>query len=275
MIVDNVGRFYILNGSIYPAHTMENINIPTDNAVYEVIRIIDGVPLFIWDHYERMRNSFYLLKKELQFTEKDLNLEIRRLADENKQDNFNVKVMAYIDGENQGMLLYVSKSYYPVKEEIEKGVAVSLLYIERENPNAKVINQDYKTKVSRKIEEDDVFEVLLVNRANFITEGSRSNVFFVKNSKAYTAPGDFVLKGITRQYVMEACRRAGVELVEELIDVDSLVEVEALFLSGTSIKVLPISQVEQIKFASSVHPAVVAIRNEYDMLIHEYITQNK
>lgn len=33
---------------------------------------------------------------------------------------------------------------------------------------------------------------------NFITEGSKSNVFFIKNNVIYTPPENMVLKGITR-----------------------------------------------------------------------------
>lgn len=273
-MMDHAGGFYILNGNVQDPDTFKNLVVTKEKVVYEVLRAIEGKPLFFEDHYLRMKKSLDLIGVSLNYTQDELRAEIKRLTDENSQPNCNIKVMVYeVDG-IQRMLTYISKSYYPGRDEMDRGVPVSLLEIERENPNAKVVNHQYKERVGRKIEEEGVFEFILVNQWDYMTEGSRSNLFFIRGSKAYTAPGEHVLKGITRQYVMEACHRAGVELVEELVDIKRLEEMDALFLSGTSIKVLPVSRVDQRMFSSSSNETVIAIRDEYDRLIEEYLKGN-
>lgn len=268
---DNAGALYILNGKLETTDKLGQIDMSELHVVYEVIRIIKGVPLFMEDHYTRMFKSLNLLAKNLTVSQEEMRNEIQKLAMECNLRNFNAKVMVYPTGEIQNILLYVSRSNYPSREEICAGVPVSLLHCERVNPNAKVLNLQYKEKVSKKINEDKVFEVLLVNLENYITEGSRSNVFFIKDGKAYTAPGEFVLKGITRQYVFDACRRAGVEVVEKLLDVGELKEVEGAFLSGTSIKVLPVSSIDEIRYDSSNNPLITAIRDQFEGIINKYI----
>ena len=140
-------------------------------------------------------------------------------------------------------------------------------------PNAKIADDRYKLAVNNKIAQDKVFEVLLVDRNGFITEGSRSNVFFVKGNSVFTAPGQYVLMGITRQYVIHACREAGFNVIEALTGRNLLYSMEALFISGTSIKVLPVARVEGYVFGSSFHPGIIAIRDRYDMIMAEYINK--
>lgn len=270
-MIDNAGTLYISNGVVEPSNKLGDIDVQKSNVVYEVIRIIEKVPLFLEDHYIRLKNSLSAVGAAPGMTEQELSNEIRRLVEANGQVNCNVKLIVYNDNGTQNYALYISKSYYPVRSEIEKGVKVSLLRWERESPNVKVINNKYKEAVSKKMAENNVFEVLLVNNAGQITEGSKSNLFFVKDSKVYTAPGDYVLKGITRQYIFDACKRAGAEVVESLIDINSLDAMDGLFISGTSIKVLPVSEVDGHPYQSGINPTIIAIRDRFDGLIKEYI----
>ena len=271
---DNVGAFYISNGTVKSAEIPETVDITKNRVVYEVIRIIDSVPLFFEDHFARMENSFKAIGGVLKFSARTLKTGIRSLLEANGSSCCNVKLTVYEDLEAQKYLMYISKSHYPGIEEISRGVPVGLLSLERQNPNAKVLNQSYREAVAESIRRGGFFEVLLVNRYKGITEGSKSNAFFFKDGRIFTAPGSEVLRGITRKYVLEACAAAGFGVVEELVRTDELEEVESLFLSGTSIKVLPISEADGRKFDSAAHPAIISIRNEYDALVKKYVDEN-
>jgi branched-chain amino acid aminotransferase len=216
-----------------------------------------------------------MMKLELAYSKQDMKSAIKKLIQANKLSNCNVKVNVFeIDGQ-QNNLIYISKSYYPPKEEIEKGVRVSLLKWERNNPNAKVINTSYKEAVAKKLDETKAFELLLVNDDGKITEGSRSNVFFVKGKKVFTAPGEYILKGITRQFIMDVCSRLDLEVVETLIDVNLLKEMEGLFISGTSIKVLPVCCIDDAAYNSGSHSTIVDIRDQFDRFIEDYVSRNR
>lgn len=271
---DIAGRYYIYNGSLKDSQ-VEQLPEPADNkAVYEVIRIIERVPLFLQDHYSRMESSLKAAGEKPGFSVQDLARMLGRLAEANDIKNFNAKITYSVSPSGSDLLLFVNSSYYPEEEVYEKGVNVGLLQLERKNPNVKLLNLSYKETAAAKIREGNYFEVLLCNGDGNITEGSKSNVFFVKGGKIYTTPGAHVLKGITRQYVADACKAAGYEVVEAFTAVDSLGEVEGLFLSGTSIKVLPIARVEGRDFPSAGHPVIKAVRMGYDEIIKKYIEQN-
>lgn len=274
-MIDNAGRVYIQNGSLEAAESMEEVDAQKFKVVYEVVRIMDRTALYLEEHYARLERSLAMLGLASALDYEQLKEQIRRLVDANHLQNCNVKLAMYQQEEQQNYMLYISKSYYPSAEEIRTGVPTGLFQWVRHDPNAKVVNQKYKEEVSRRMKETGAFELLLVNEEGKITEGSKSNVFFIKSSKAYTSPGHLVLKGITRQYIMEACKRLGVEVVEELTSVEELESLDGLFISGTSIKVLPVSSVDDRKFSSSTNPTLVAIRDEFDRMIEEYINSQQ
>ncbi len=270
---DNSGNFYNLNGNIETALKLEDIIVPEKNVVYEVIRVINGVPLFFEKHFIRMQNSMNSISTDLVIDEKGLRDEISKLICSNENKNCNVKVIAYNIEGKENILIYESKSYYPGNEEISKGVPVGLMHFERSNPNAKIVNNAYKVEAANRIASGGVFEVLLVNGSQKITEGSKSNVFFISGNKVITSPGSYVLKGITREYILEACRRLNIDVIERLLGLEELDKLDGLFISGTSIKVLPVCSVENFKFKSASNPVIVSIRDCFDAIINEYINK--
>lgn len=274
-LAGNAGTKYSINGDIKLVQMMEYLDIKSENIVYEVIRIIDGIPLFFEDHYYRLRNSFKLLGYELVLSGADIVRDIKKLVNANFLKNCNVKIIVYMEESVQNLIMYVNTSYYPDENKYKKGIGVSLFEFERQNPNIKLIDRDYKEKVNLLLHDNEVFEVLLINKDGKITEGSKSNVFFVKKGKVYTAPVEYVLSGITRKYVIEACKREGIEVIETLIDIDSLENIEGVFISGTSIKVLPVSKIDNYCFESGTNPVVVAVHRRFDKLVEEYIAGHK
>lgn len=271
---DNVGLYTIHNGRIMESNAEVAVDTSAGKTAYEVIRIINGVPLFYEDHYMRMKETLRNIGADLEMTGEQMADSIKTLLKANKICMCNIMVIVSGEGKDQNHIIYVKKSSYPTKEEADAGVKTGLFKIERKNPNAKLINQSYKDAVAKKINDGGFYEVLLVDSQGRITEGSRSNAFFVVEGDVWTAPGDAVLKGVTRKYVFEACRRAGCRVVERFMDAESISRAEGAFLSGTSIKVLPIAAVDNIALNSPKNPAIASIRREYDMLLEKYIDEN-
>lgn len=299
---DNAAKYYIMNGTVQDSSVSPAYPDADGNAVYEVVRIINGAPLFFEDHYKRMRGSFEAIGKLFKITPVQLKQDIRKLLEANMADNCNVKIVVFVndagnssdanndnnandanDADNadsgkcgcQARIVYISKSYYPPKEVADEGVKTGLLRIERHNPNAKLIDNEYKNAVSKRIMEGGFFEVILVDSGGRVTEGSKSNVFFVRNGSILTAPDGAVLKGITRKYVVEACKNAGYEVVERFMNADEIKEAEGVFLSGTSINVLPVKSIDSMVLDSSANPVVNSVRREYEKLLEGYIEKSE
>lgn len=271
---DNAGLYYILNGTVMDAAEPTMVDAYTNRPVYEVIRIVRGIPLFFEDHLDRIRKTFENIGKPMMFITEMLKQDIKKLVKANSNEFCNIKIIFFEKDGRQNILTYIIKSYYPSAEEADAGVKTGLIRLERNNPNAKLLNQTYRDAASLKMKEGGFFEVLLVDSHGYVTEGSRSNAFFVKGNRIFTAPGEYVLRGITRKHVFEACRNAGFEVVEQFIDESGLDQVEGAFISGTPIKVLPIAAIDDRILNSPTNPVVTAVRREYESLLEKYIDEN-
>lgn len=84
----------------------------------------------------------------------------------------------------------------------------------------------------------------LLSREGYITEGSHTSVFFVKDNTVYTHPeGHHILPGITRRVVISLCKDLGIELKEEAVRSDEIKNVDEVFLTGTTVQVTAVTSV--------------------------------
>jgi branched-chain amino acid aminotransferase len=217
--------------------------------IYEVVRIINKVPLFIEDHLDRLHKSARLENCKILVSDLEIINSLKQLAKENQVENGNVKIEIHFSNGSQLLFLaYFIKHYYPSPFQYENGINVLLYSNERKNPNAKIFNLQYKKSIEAIISENMVYEVLLINKKGYITEGSKSNVFFIKENILYTAPANYVLPGITRNYVINIAEKLSVSVKEECVHIKNIDEFESAFITGTSPKVLPIEKINGKNF---------------------------
>ncbi|GKT16952.1 Aminotransferase class IV like protein, partial [Aduncisulcus paluster] len=109
--------------------------------------------------------------------------------------------------------MFPVKSHYPDKSVYASGVQTEILKSERANPTAKIYHDTLIETVNVLREETGVFEVLLSDRNGCLTEGSRSNLFFVKGDCVYSAPEDDILHGITREKLKKVLRDESIDCI--------------------------------------------------------------
>ncbi|QUH19002.1 aminotransferase class IV [Alkaliphilus sp. B6464] len=268
--------FFLLNGQVTPSSEFEQEKTTIYPSFYEVIRVINGVPLFFEEHIQRLIKSLDLLNYKLPYDENTIKEQIHTLIESNKCYNYNVKIVINgLNDEETNLFIYFITSNYPNNDQYTDGVHTILYEAERENPNAKVIAKSFRDAVNKSIKESNAYEAILVNQNKEITEGSRSNMFFVKDNIFYTSPAKDVLVGITRSRVIQLCVQLGYEVKEEPIPVSFLDEIDGLFLTGTSPNVLPIASINNTHYESSNNPAILTLSKAYDDLINNYIAKNK
>lgn len=272
----SVGEYLIHNGQEFKTEEFDlspSSNLP---GIYEVIRIIDGVPLFFEDHFKRLLRSASLLGYDIKITEDAIYSYIARLVSLNDCKYGNVRIIINMLGTaDEQIYVFFIHSKYPTDEEIKEGVHAILYSVERDNPNAKSMNLSYREKVDLAISDAKAYEALLVNRNGYITEGSKSNFFAVKGDKIYTSPIKDVLPGITREMVMKICDSLKYKVVESLIPAGDLNNMDGLFMTGTSPQVLPISSVDDMKFKSPSNKIITSIRTSYQSLVDSYVNEKK
>lgn len=265
--------YFIYNDKVQSTDNMDIFDQISKNAVYEVIKIVDGIPLFFNEHLERMKNSLKGFKKTLNKSEEEILKNIVKLVELNKEDFINVKlVYDFLYGKDI-FLTYFIDSEYPQDEKYRKGIHTITFTGERNNPNIKTISGSYKSRVRKAREENNAFEALLVDEEGYITEGSRSNIFFIKNKRIITPPGGQVLLGVTRNYVIKLCEELNISVSEGLISRNQLKELEGAFITGTTVDVLPISSIDNIQLSTPNNHIMESIIQSYNKKMEDNIRE--
>jgi len=244
--------------------------------LYEVIRIIDGIPVFLEDHLDRLYHSASLTGVKNLPCEDLLSKTIKNYLASQGKNTGNIKLSFTFSPSSLMPDLTISyiPHYYPTAEQYAKGVKVGLLKADRPVPHAKVQNPAIRDRANQSIIDQDLFEVLLVDTEGNITEGSRSNVFFIKDEMLYSAPEEKILKGITRIKILLLCQKAGIRVVETTIPADQIDQFEGAFLTGTSPKVLPIASIGEVVYKTD-HTLLIELHNLYNQLIDDYLQKQR
>lgn len=247
---------------------------PKGTIIYEVLRIIDGIPLFLENHLERMNNSFKIIDKVNPYKDEEIKKSIIELSKTNKVKDGNVKITIEVSENNKLKIFFIPHNY-PTEEQYLKGVKTILYFGERINPNAKIVNDSFRDLVNKEIKENDAYEAILVDRNGDITEGSRSNIFMLKNNTIITSPLESVLPGVTRGEIIELCLENNIDFKEEKVNYKDLDKLDGLFITGTSPKILPITSVNDRIFNSNVNEIIKVLIKTYDDKINTYVNTNK
>jgi len=265
---------FIINNSIFSCSEFKKTFPDIGISIYEVIRLYDGKPLFFEDHYSRLLKSAELTGLTVKFKKADIFDKISSLVKENKMLIGNIRIVfneQELDGRKKHkLILSFIKHRYPKADEIVSGVIANTVKAERLNPNAKTINTKLRSVLDRIIKKSNIYETIMVDQNDFITEGSRSNVFFIKNNILYTSPISDVLPGITRKKIISICENIGVPLLEVRICMQTISSFDAAFISGTSPWILPLKQIDHNNFKAD-HPVLISISEEYDKILADYL----
>lgn len=276
-MLECINDYYVYNGDIKDSKYINEEFLKNGISIYEVIRVINGVPLFFEDHMERLSNSLKLSKLSYKINIDNFYTNMKKLIDTNKVKNGNIKIVLNFSNDNLSLVneyIYFINHHYPSDEEYKNGVRTILYKGERDNPNAKVINSSFREKANKKIQEAGAYEAILVDSEGNITEGSKSNIFCVKNNNVYTAPLVDVLPGVTRKKIIEVCENMKIHVEQIPISEKIIESMDGLFISGTSPQVLPIYKVDNTYFNSAKNNIIQNISRGYEEFMENYISEN-
>ncbi len=92
---------------------------------------------------------------------------------------------------------------------------------------------------------------LLLDTDGFISEGTGDNFFIVKNNKVITPEGRNILRGISRDYVInEICKELSIEVIEKNIEVYDVYEADEAFMTGTPFCMLPVTSINGLQISN-------------------------
>ncbi|MDI3548647.1 MAG: D-alanine transaminase [Halanaerobiales bacterium] len=224
------------------------------DGVYEVINSYNGKPFRMIEHFERLKKSAAALEIKVSdygqlqadaeelirrsgFTDASLYLQITRGTEPRSH--------AYSDDLTPNIVMTVKELKNHPDEYYQKGVKAITLPDERwSRCYIKTIALLPNVLAKKKAKRAGAFEAIMV-RDGFITEGTSSNLFIVRDERIITPPAtNYILNGITRRVILEEAAKLGFTVLEESISLGELFEADEVFLTGTTTEVMPVVEID-------------------------------
>ncbi|MBI2891201.1 MAG: aminotransferase class IV [Nitrospirae bacterium] len=255
------------------------------DGVYDTLRVYEGRPFRLTDHLARLRDNLRRLDLPLRGLP-DLVSVVTRLIRLNRAPNAVVRVqitrgiqIAPPPAPRFGrptVFVYLRRfgGYPPAF--YQSGVRVrieNLASAPAPRPKAKTTNFQVNILARLHAVRRGCFESVF-SSTGLLLEGSMSNVFLVRGRRIATPPLRGILEGITRSVVIRLARRHGYVAVERECPVAELRTADEVFLTSTTIEVMPVREVAgpgwRRRYAS--HTAATDLRAAYRTLTRPSVT---
>lgn len=242
-------------------------------GIFDFFRLVELQPLFLDDHIERFFNSAGFLRLPCPVGREELKSMILEIIRENQIPNSGVRLVL-TGGESPNgyfigkpTLFAINEPINPLPEEhFSEGIKLITQEYLRDIPEVKTINYLMGIYKLPEVQQKGAVD-LLYHWNGRISELTRSNFFLVDQNDRIITPGSGVLKGVNRKHVLEVARDH-FEIEERDLLMDELKTAKEAFITGTTKKVMPVVQVDNLSIGQG-RPG--AVTSKLQALYNDYI----
>lgn len=245
-------KYFSRNGKILPIKQavipISNIEYAYGFGVYENIRISNGQVFFLKDHIERLIKSAKIIRISHPFDISFVENSVLDLINNTEIKTYNLKILL-IGGstkEKASLYIFCLNPLFSDKKLYKEGAKFIIYNYERSFPHAKTLNMLQSYIAYGKARETGAYDALLINHDGFITEGTRTNFFSIKDKTIYTPFEKDILLGVMRKATLKVASENNYQIVEKNIKLDEIKSYDGAFVTSTSSKIIPVKSINGV-----------------------------
>ncbi|WP_044481722.1 branched-chain-amino-acid transaminase [Paenibacillus antibioticophila] len=230
------------------------------DGIFEGIRIYNGNIFKCKEHLDRLYDSAKSIMLNIPLTYEEMqNALVETLRKNELRDGY-IRLVVSRGAGNLGLdpnrcpkasvVIIVEQLAIYSEEAYRTGLKTVSVSTRRNIPDAlnpKIKSLNYLNNILVKIQSNlaGAGEAIMMNAQGYVTEGSGDNIFIIKNGVITTPPCYLgALDGITRQAIIEICRKQGYPLKEEPFTMHDVYVADEVFLTGTAAEVIAVREVD-------------------------------
>ncbi|MCL4382680.1 MAG: aminotransferase class IV [Patescibacteria group bacterium] len=220
-------------------------------GVFDFLRTYNGKPFKLDEHLKRLQNSAKQIGLECPPISQIKQMTIKTLA-KNNLPEANIKILLtggvsldqITPADKPTLAVIITPAIsFPVAY-YEKGIKVVTVPFGRSYHLAKTINYIPAILALKIAKKKKAIEALYTNKRGEVLEGTTSSFFIFKNGNLIT-PQDEILKGITRQVVIDLAKKE-FKTVFRPIKYQELEEIDEAFITASNKEVMPVVQIDNL-----------------------------
>ncbi|HLR24794.1 MAG TPA: aminotransferase class IV [Fodinibius sp.] len=230
------------------------------DGVWEGLRVYDGRIFALDEHLQRLQNSAHAMAfKEVPSNEEIKKALFTTLEANGMRDKAHIrltlsrgeKITSYMSPEvnRSGPTLIVLAEWKKMLHGEKSGLKLISSSIRRNPPqciDSKIHHNNLINNILAKIEANAAGAdgAVMMDIEGFVSEVNATNIFFVHNGKVTTPHADSCLPGITRQIIIDLCRKDEIPVQEKRISMTEMYTADECFTSGTMGELSPVREID-------------------------------
>jgi len=261
-------KIYI-NGKFYPRNkstiSVFDSGFLLGDGIWTGIRLHNNKLLFLKEHLNRLYDDAKAISLKIPFSKITLGKKIYSTTKKNKMESDvhirvvisrGIKSTPYQDPSFtiSPPTIVIIPEYKKTNELLyKKGLILKTVSIMRGHKNVQdpVLNSLSKLNcilacIEAKKKKAD--EALMFDINGNIATNNSTHFFFIKNNTVFTSTGKYCVKGITRQNVINICKKNRIKIKEKNFKLKEVLNADEAFVTGTFANIIPVKQINTKKF---------------------------
>ena len=110
-------------------------------------------------------------------------------------------------------------------------------------------------------------EALMFDINGNIATNNSTHFFFVKNKTVFTSTGKYCVTGITRQKIIDLCKKNKIKVKEKNFKLNEVLNADEAFCTGSFAGIVPVNQINKKKYSLKKNSITKELTNFYNNLI--------
>jgi branched-chain amino acid aminotransferase len=276
-------QYVYYGGEFYPADApvigTSHRGLRFADGFFETIRVFNGKPLFIEDHFSRILDALraYKISRDLDFSLQGFQAELQTVLEKNDiREGGRIRVTFsrqgngfYLPTQNSMEYLIEARALDNNRFALNEEGKVTELYPEmKKDINKLSIFKNLASNIyvlaSIYAKENKLNDVLIQNYKGGIIESSTSNIFLVSNGVLYT-PGleEGSIAGVMRMQIINLALEEGIKIYECTINPQNLLAADELFLTNAIQGVQWVGSYRTKRYYNSMAHRIVSMLNAH------------
>ncbi|MCM8783635.1 MAG: branched-chain-amino-acid transaminase [Candidatus Omnitrophica bacterium] len=230
------------------------------DGVFEGIRSYNGLVFKLKEHIDRLYESAHTIMLNIPLSKEEM---IKAVVDTLKINRLRDAYIRVVVTRGEGDLgldprkckkpnifIITDKIVLYPERYYQEGLEIITVPTQRNIPealNPQIKSLNYLNNILAKIEAINcgVEEAIMLNFLGYVAECTGDNIFIIKDKILITPPPYVgILKGITRNTVMDIAIKEGLEVKETILTRHELYNADECFLTGTAAEIIPVVKID-------------------------------
>ena len=224
--------------------------------IFESLKSYRGVIFRLEEHLDRLFESANTTGLEITKTREELKKELKNCLSQAPAADLFLRLM--VDGKNSYIFLLKRNRPPAIYEEgVDLKTAVQCRHLSRaELSEAKTNAFLNNVLAAMEPKTSEIYESIFLDPAGYVSEATIWNIFLVKEGILRTPGAAGVLRGVTRQFVIECAVKEHLPVQETNLTRHEFWNADEAFLTNTSGEIVPIRSLDGRKIGSKIPGAV-------------------